>query len=324
MQEHILFLNMFSAVRPDESACDYFSQAQILSADVDAQRRWISVQVFSPVYIPGRVVQAVRQQVIAVYGLAGLELTMKHPQSALSSMEGDDLMALFVAENSMCRGSLAGAQWQWEGEKLTVKLRANGKKVLQECVPAVKRGIFEMFDTQVQIEIEAAENLDRQALFEAMEKMRYSILSDLPKTAETAAKQEQAAPAQDTIFGKPFKGKAIPMEELTLDMGFVIVEGKVFHVEHKELSKRNAWVINFDITDHTSSIRVSRFLENKDAKPILEGISEGAVVKVQGKLLIDNYTNELTLRPNAICPALCLSARIWHREKSEWSCTCIR
>ena len=41
------------------------------------------------------------------------------------------LTELFVEENSMHRGSLAGAAWTWEGECLKVKLKANGNQMLQ-------------------------------------------------------------------------------------------------------------------------------------------------------------------------------------------------
>ena len=48
-----------------------------------------------------------------------------------------------------------------------------------------------------------------------------------------------AAPSQ-TIYGKPFHGNVTPMRELSQDsdVGRVIVEGRVFAVNHKELKKR--------------------------------------------------------------------------------------
>ncbi len=59
------------------------------------------------------------------------------------------------------------------------------------------------------------------------------------------------------------------MNTLELDMGVVTVEGDVFAVEHRELKKRNAWVISFDITDYTSSIRVSKFMPGDEGTPIV-------------------------------------------------------
>ena len=59
---------------------------------------------------------------------------------------------------------------------------------------------------------------------------------------------------------------------MSLDMGIIIVEGRVFAVEHKELKKRNAWVVKFDMTDNTGAVRINRFMEANEAKPILDNV----------------------------------------------------
>ncbi|MBQ5867520.1 MAG: PolC-type DNA polymerase III [Oscillospiraceae bacterium] len=179
---------------------------------------------------------------------------------------------------------------------------ANGKDMLLECVPAIRRRLFSQFGVQVNVEVKAGQNLEGKALFEAMDAMRSSMITSLPSNGAAAPKKEAAPVDNGAIYGKPFKGKVVPMKDMSLDMGIIIVEGRVFAVEHKELKKRNAWVINFDVTDNTSSVRVSRFLENKEAEPILQGVKNGSVVKIQGKLLVDNYTNETVLKPFAIMP----------------------
>ena len=87
-----------------------------------------------------------------------------------------------------------------------------------------------------------------------------------------------------------------------MDMGTIIVEGKVFAVDHKELTKRNAFVVKFDMTDNTGSIRVSRFLEAKEAAPIIENVKIGSVLRVQGKLIEDRFENDMVLKPYAMMP----------------------
>ena len=299
MEEHILFLNMFPDYQPQEDLGRFLLDVQMLSADIDPAQRRITVQIGSDRYIPERILQQVRSEICSLYELRVLELEPVYPAHQLQHMEPDDLMELFVRENAFARGSLSGAQWIWEDTVLHIKLPANGKDTLLKSVPAVCNQLKQRFGTDVTIEIEADARLEGQALFEAMEKMRAQMLTDLPAAAAAPVKEEKPAPV-DTIFGKAFKGKAIPMEELSLDMGFVIVEGRVFNIEHKELTKRNAWVVGFDVTDNTSSIHISRFMENKEAKPILEGIKKDAIVRIQGKLVVDNFTNETVLRPNAI------------------------
>jgi DNA polymerase-3 subunit alpha (Gram-positive type) len=292
---------MFSDYEPPESLKEALSQAALVAADIDPASRRVTVAIHSPRYIPKRLLEQASEGICSVYGLRELNITATHPADQLSSIEPEELMAMFVDTNSMTRGSLAGAKWSWEGNTLVVELKANGKAVLEECIPTVRRGLCERFDTDVSIEIHAGETLEGQALFDAMEKMRGSMIEQMPKSAP-AVKSEQAPQETNTIYGKPFKGKTMPMQELNLDMGSVIVEGRVFSVEHKELKKRNAWVINFDMTDNYGSVRINRFMENSEAKPILDAIKVGSVIRVQGRLLINQFDNEMVLKPNAIMP----------------------
>ena len=189
---------------------------------------------------------------------------------------------------------------------MTVQLPANGKKELEECVPKVKLELKEQFGADVEVSILPGKDLAGQALFDAMDKMRSTILSDLPRAVQIQKKdQASAAAAQqqsETFYGKPFKGNTVAMKDLTLDMGSVIVEGKVFAVEHKELKKRNAWVVNFDMTDNTGSVRINRFMEANEAKPILDNVAVGKVLRVQGKLMINQFDNELILKPFSMMP----------------------
>ena len=300
MKEQVFFLNMFPDYVPPEELNAALSQAAIAAADIDPAKGAVSVAIHSDTYIPQRLLDSVGRDICEVYGLRRLVITAAHPAHQLEKMEPEELMALFVSQNSMTRGSLAGAKWTWKGTELTISLRGNGKKELEEAVPYVSNILRQRFAVPVTIAIEAGENLQGQALFDAMEKMRGDMILDLPKTAAAAPKKDAAPQPSDTIYGKLFKGTPVSMKSLTLDMGSVLVEGRVFSVEHKELKKRNAWVINFDMTDNYGSIRVNRFMEANEAKPILDAVKVGSVLRVQGKLMVNNFDNEMVLKPFSI------------------------
>ena len=104
------------------------------------------------------------------------------------------------------------------------------------------------------------------------------------------------------IYGKiNGKKKPIPMVDLILDMGSVLVEGEVFNIEHREMTRRKAWVVCFDITDLTSSIRVTKFMEGDVAKPIIDQIKKGQRLQVYGRLTLGKFdNNDLVLDPYAI------------------------
>ena len=300
MREQVYLLNMFSDYAPPEALKEAFSQAAIVAADIDPELRKVAVTVHSERYIPARFLEQAEKEIAGIYALKTVKIAATHPQDQLQEMEPEELMALFIGENSMCRGILAGARWEWQDQQLHIHLLANGEDTLAETIPVVTRKIQDRFGATVSICVHAGEVLEGQALFDAMAKMRDAMISELPAIPVPADKPKAKAADNDAIYGKPFKGKNTPMNELNLDMGSVVVEGKVFRVEHKELKKRNAWVINFDMTDNLGSVRINRFMENSEAKPILENVKEGIVLKVQGRLQINQFDNEMVLRPNAI------------------------
>ncbi len=301
MKEKTLFLNMFSDYEPPEPLKSALSQAAISSADIDASSRRIWVALVCDQYIPLRILEQAEKEIGPLYGLNKLKLQAVHPASELCKIEPEELMQMFVCHNSMTRGSLAGAVWTWQGTNLHIKLMANGKQTIEECVPAVCQELQDRFGTPVTVTVEAGEALEGDALQEALEKLRANVMQEVP-TVSLAAKKT-AAPAQsEAFYGKPFRGASIPMNTVDLNMGSIIVEGKVFAVDHRELKKRNAWVISFDMTDHTGSVRVKRFLENKEAQAFLEHVSVGAVLRVQGKVTVDKFDNETVLTPYAMMP----------------------
>ena len=304
MKEKTLFLNMFSDYDPPEPLKSALSQAVICAADLDPQLRIVDVSLECPVYIPQRQLDQISLEVCGIYGLRQLGISIVFPADQLFCVEKEELLAMFVRENSMTRGSLAGASWDWEENTLVIRLLGNGKQVLEEAIPVIRRELSRRFSTKVDIRIEAGQALEGKALFEAMEKLRQDQLVQIPMPAAPAPKaaKQEATPVSDAIFGKPFKGDTTPMKDLQLDMGGVIVEGRVFAVDHRELKKRNAWVISFDVTDHTGSVRVKSFMENTKAKPLLEQISVGSVVRIRGDLSMDKYDNEIVLKPYAVMP----------------------
>ena len=303
MKQTVFLLNMFPDYEPPEALKSALSQAAIVAADIDPETRGVSVAVYCEDYIPQRLLNQLSKDICAIYGLRYLNLTAAHPASQLQKVEPQELMQMFVSRNSMARGSLAGAKWEWQGNDLHISLKANGKAALEELVPQVQTALQERFATPVNIHIEAGSALEGQALFDAMESMRGEMLQSIPAASAAAKPEKPAAPSNsETFYGKPFKGTTVPMRELNLDMGSVIVEGRVFAVEHKELKKRNAWVINFDMTDNTNSVRINRFMEAGEAKPILENVKVGSVLKVQGKLMINQFDNEMVLKPFSMMP----------------------
>ena len=213
MSERILLLNMFPDYEPPEALKSALSQAAIVAADIDPELGSVHIAAHCDQYIPKRLIDQASQEIGRLYGLRRLNLTITHPEDQLQFLEDEELRDLFVELNSINLGSLAGAKWVWNDTQLTVKLVANGKKQLEECVPMVQSTLRQRFAAPVTIMIEAGATLEGQALFDAMDSMRSKLMQERPASAAPAKEKEKAAaPQSEAFFGKPFRGNVVPMK----------------------------------------------------------------------------------------------------------------
>ena len=146
-----------------------------------------------------------------------------------------------------------------------------------------------------------------QDAFARAEAIRAAALKQV-RQAAPGAKKKAAGKGEKrdngrAIFGKPIKRAPVPIGELELDMGMVVIEGDVFAVDNRELKKRGAWVVAFDMTDYTGSIRVNKFFPGDEGKALVDGIRKGMHLLVQGRLNMDRFYGDMVLEPVAVMAA---------------------
>ncbi|MFB0919957.1 MAG: hypothetical protein QMB62_03610, partial [Oscillospiraceae bacterium] len=105
------------------------------------------------------------------------------------------------------------------------------------------------------------------------------------KPAKPGEKKKKSEPAPGkVIFGKPIKGALAPMETLSAESGNVVIRGEIFFAENREIAKTKAWVLCFEMTDNTGSIRVSKYFKPGDDRGSLESLKKGMYVTVSGNV----------------------------------------
>ncbi|NCE64247.1 PolC-type DNA polymerase III [Pseudoflavonifractor sp. 524-17] len=147
------------------------------------------------------------------------------------------------------------------------------------------------------------DTIDAQAAeaFRRTEAIRQEALKKIKVPPAKEKPRRQEGGKKNLIYGKhEVRGVPVPMKNLDLDMGAVVVEGDVFAIDHRELKKRGAWVVSFDLTDYGGSVRINKFFPGEEGKPIVEKVKKGQRLLVQGRLNIDRFTNDMVLEPVAI------------------------
>ena len=305
----IFFPALFPGFTPPEALAGALDRLAVLHAELDREARTIRLQMQAEQYIAEKQLQSLCQAVEKTYGLRKLELLVRYPASELSNMDFRDLAQVFIRAFSPSAAILAGAAYEVTDDAVTIRLKANGKDNILQNAKKAEQFLRDRFGVTKKIEVEAHSDLEGKALFEETARIRAEALKNAPVITASAPSgggkpsggaSDPAAPTGALFYGRPFSGKPVRMDELNLDMFRVIVEGKVFAVQHKELKKRGAWVVCFDMTDFTSSVRINQFMEAAKAKPIIDNVQPGMWLRVQGKMSFDRYDNEMVLQPNAM------------------------
>lgn len=272
MGKYVALREIFSEYEWDESVGG--GTVEHLSIDRDNRRAAVKVSFLD--YVAASLLEKAARGAARCYFLRELAITPRFPEKSLEKMDFSELSDLLIREYSPAAGTLAGCQWSLKGDKLTLQLRANGRDALEREMPKVQSYLMERFGRRVEVEIQAGHELNGEALYEELARLRQEAIAAVPEPVfrDRGERGGQPKPSESAILGRPFKGEPTPMRELNLDMHKVIVEGEVFAVNHRELKKRNAWVICFDITDYTGSVRINQFMEANQARPVLDTVKK--------------------------------------------------
>ena len=113
--------------------------------------------------------------------------------------------------------------------------------------------------------------------------VQYRLRSVQIKAEHPAPETKKAPKSKEKILlGRAIRPgtRCTPMSDLTLESGGVTVVGRVFLADSRELAKRGAAVLSFEMTDNTGSVHVSKFLRGDDDQSIIHQIAPGMHVKV--------------------------------------------
>ena len=125
---------------------------------------------------------------------------------------------------------------------------------------------------------------------------RVDIRPLLAAAPEAKKKGEKGGPRPGkVIYGKKVTGHPVPISELTPESGRVTVEGEVFGREVKEV-RGGSHVFSFNVTDHTGSLHVTRFLKAEEGKD-LEAVQDGMYLLLSGTVSYDRWHGDIAMEP---------------------------
>lgn len=316
--KEVSFLSLFGEYI-DQGVAAYFDSATVESIEASLAERSVSMLVSFPAPIDSAVIKKARAELIRVMNLHRLDLGMHFPPETFDI----NYMASFVKEIyehfPASRTILEGATYNLNGDKLTVELAANGKDVLINlgCDKFIRQTIDRRFERLISVEFVSNVSVqdDIKVLEELQKKENQKIAVASPMANPVAASKApvQKKPKERTyddlpisitnakpLFGTLVKGKPKPIKECLPEDGEVVVWGDVFSLETRESKDGRYSIINFNITDYTSSYPVKVFGEKKKCEDLVENLKDGKTVLVRGAINMDTYMHTYLITARAV------------------------
>ena len=161
--------------------------------------------------------------------------------------------------------------------KLTFRLEKNEDLTKEEQ---------EAFYTENQMIVQAANDETLRAM-EQLEQMAPPPPVEDKPVFDFQAKKAAAKPKLD-------KAEVTPMIEVNTEENRLVFEGVVFDVEHK-VTRTGRVLINFKMTDYTSSFSMQKWVKNEEEAQKFDIIKKNSWLRVRGNVEVNNFTRDLTM-----------------------------
>ena len=130
--------------------------------------------------------------------------------------------------------------------------------------------------------------------------LKVTLNAEFPKP-QPAAKKSESKDGK-LLYGKALKKSDLPVEmsSVTLESGWVTVKGVVFAVNNREIQKRGANILSFDMTDYTGSVHVNKFIARGEDASITGKVKPGMCLIVRGRVDFDKFYGDMIIEPATI------------------------
>ena len=316
--KEVSFLSLFGEYI-DQGIAAYFDSATVESIEASLSERSVSMLVSFPAPIDSAVIKKARAELIRVMNLHRLNLGIHFPPETFDINYMTNFVKEIYEHFPASRTILEGATYNLNGDRLTVELAANGKDVLVNlgCDKFIRQTIDRRFERLIAVEFvgNASAQDDIKALEELQKKENQKLAVASPMANPVAASKvpAQKKPKEKTyddlpisitnakpLFGTLVKGKPKPIKECLPEDGEVVVWGDVSSLETRESKDGRYSIINFNITDYTSSYPVKVFGEKKKCEDLVENLKDGKTVLVRGSINMDTYMHTYLINARAV------------------------
>lgn len=308
------FLSLFGECVGEDIKSE-FSSAAITNIQADIDERTIDMTVRFDALIHDELVETAKQQITGYMALKSLSFEYFYSGDMFNMSWIPYLVREIERKFSAGRIFLDGALYAVDDNSLTITLKHNGKNILAQLgvdeyiVKTVRRRFDKVISVNIVSSAETSEN-EAKALLELQKQEAAKVKTAAPKEAKEEKKKKAAEKTFDdlpisltnakSVFGTQIKQHPVPIKDVNLESGSVIVWGDIFALNVRETKDKKRNIISFNITDYTSSYTAKIFAEKQLCKEFIDKIKDGMTVLVRGDVNEDRFMHCNTIDVRAV------------------------
>lgn len=315
------FLELFGKYI-DESVSAFFEGATVESIEASLAERSVHMAVLFPNPVDVSVIKNSKAEISRVMNLKTLDFAYRFPPETLNIGYFSSFVKEIFDNFPPSKAILNGAEYKLDGDKLTINLAENGKDMLVNLGvdKFIRKTLDRRFERLIHVEfVSHASEIDDIAVLQKIQQnsnekvAKFQPAPAAKGSAKSNAPQAPKQPKQQAyedlpisitnarpIYGGMVKGKPKPIKDCMPDDGEVIIWGDIFSMEARESRDGKYSIINFSITDYTSSYIIKVFGDKKKCGELPNELKEGKTVLVRGRIDMDSYMHTYIINAHAI------------------------
>ena len=294
-----------------------FSSADIVEVKVHSvSRRWDFHFAFENL-LPIELYRELEQRLVASFKRADIKasfvITVAHPEFDQELLQAyySEAFEHPLCESAGFKATFSKLKVAYDGQTVTITgpeyadkehFKKNHLPKLSQQFEAFGFGqlVFEVStDKAMTEELQSSFQTNREALLEQARKDSLEAQKALeaagpppeePKSAPAFDYKERVAKRQAGFEKAPIT----PMIDIQTEENRIVFEGVVFDVE-KKTTRTGRHIINFKMTDYTSSFAMQKWAKDDEELKKYDMIAKGAWLRVQGNIENNQFTKSLTM-----------------------------
>ncbi len=274
-----------------------FPDAEVGDIKLNQDDRSLKLNLRFGVVQPQEEIDKICKALKCEFDLNSIYASIKYPESTLETGGISSAIEACCVKTPSARSFLKDSELSFDGNKLTIKLKKGGNGLLKSWAEELQSLLFQWYGRPIGVELEMSGTVEE--LIKKNDSIKdESIEKEVKKIP--AAKSKAKKSKGSSIMGRRIKAEYTPMSDISLDTGRASIKGTIFAINHREIKKRNAYILCFDMTDHTGSVRINSFMEAEKAKPIIDELCVGMTVAVKGRISFNKFENDIVMDPESI------------------------